>query len=335
MPTLRILHLSDLHIANNRTFYRMIGKVTNLLSVHNADALETLAEIVYSWRNDIDAILISGDIATTGAVVDLNRAIDFFNTPPNVSFFPWLNYKREPTIQAFNKPIIIVPGNHDRFLNISGWPGKLFYKYFHSYWEEGPGGIQSYFLPDKTNPILAVISSDFSLNNISHASFPLGHLGQGRVYKKRLKKLIKKTREIYNVYPSCAIIWMIHFAPKLEYSLKFKNYQNNRLPNISKRLLKVIKTEGLQLIGDDNLIKMAKKVKIKYIFCGHTHINDYYLVGKNKNICIHCAGTSTCLSTNHKTTIHLKEIIIKNAEVIKIKTRNLWWDSDDQTFHFH
>ena len=82
MSKLQVLHLSDLHLAGNRAYYeRWRDYTNNFLSVYDPDALEAIGEIVYRWGNDLDAILISGDIAVTGTEKDINRATEFFTTP--------------------------------------------------------------------------------------------------------------------------------------------------------------------------------------------------------------------------------------------------------------
>lgn len=312
MSKLRILHLSDLHLAENRAVYERIRNHTdNLLSVCDPDALEVVAQIVHEWSNKLDAILISGDIVVAGTDRNLNRSIDFFETPPALEE-PWLNSKRKPTLKAFTKPIIIVPGNHDRFSNILGWPGKLFYNYYSSYWTVGIGGIQSHFLPDKRSPTLAIICGDFSLDNISDCSSLGGHWGQGKIYENRLQKLIQETKMVVTSYPACAIMWMIHFAPKYEDHFRLE--------------------VQMQLLNSEDLIEEAEKFGVGYILCGHTHLHRDYLIGKDQKIRIHCAGTSTCVDLGYDTTIHLLDIEIENGRIVNFNPKSLAYDPDQQTF---
>lgn len=316
MPKFRVLHLSDLHLSGiNSGRYRTFIRPTKLLSIYNDRALEAIAEFVYMLRGELDAILISGDIAATGAESDLGRAIEFFNTPANsFSERPWLNYKRKPTIQTYTKPIIILPGNHDRYRNISGWPGNLFYSYFSSYWTVGVGGIQRCLLPNNELPVLAIICSDFSLDKIKHSSMRWkgGHWGQGKVYRNRLNELIEQTKRVANSHPSCAIIWMLHFAPKFEdhHSLM----------------------EQMKLIDSDLLTEEAEKTGVRYIFCGHTHLNRKYRIRDSNGIWILCAGTSTCIGSNNETTIHLRDIEIEDGKVVQIRSRDFIYNPEQQTF---
>lgn len=335
MPILRILHLSDLHLAgSSRAFYA--GVANSLLSVYNPDALEAITEIIYEWRKELHAIFISGDIAITGAERDLKHAMELFTTAANPHpkepwETPWLNSEGEPTFQIFDKPIIIVPGNHDRYGNRVAWPGNLFYRYFESYWTAGSGGIQLNLLPNREDPVLAIICSDFTLDNIFHSTMPpIGHFGQGKVYDNRLKELVRLTNMVAFSYPSCAIVWMIHFAPRFCESKKFQEQLRNLkgLANLKVRLM-----EGLtKLIDEGKLTEEARKLGIKYIFCGHTHVYDNYYVDTSNKVYILCSGSATCVSSNRDTTIHLRDIVIENAQVKEIRSQDLRWDTDNRTF---
>src|SRR4030042_1128727 len=329
MPILRILHLSDLHLAGNRAFYERVATFTSLLSVYKPDALEAITEIIYAWRNELHAIIISGDIAITGTKKDLKHAMELFKTSANPHptghwETPWLNYDGEPTFQIFNKPIIIVPGNHDRYDNRLALPGELFYRYFESYWTAGTGGIQLTLLPNSEDPVLAIICSDFTLDSILHATQPMGHFCQGKVYDDRLKELVRLTETVAFSYPSCAVVWMIHFAPKFRDSQKFQEHLGN-LKGLAK--LKVRLMEGLtKLIDDGKLAEEAGKLGIRYIFCGHTHVYDNYYVDASNKVCILCSGSATCVSPNCDTTIDLRDIVIENAQVKEIRSQALIWD---------
>jgi len=310
MPILRVLHLSDLHLSGKlKTYYRSIDKNSGYLSVYNTRALKALAAFVYNWQDRLEAILISGDIAVTGIDSDLKRALQFFCS------------STEPTLQNFTKPIIIVPGNHDRYDQYSkssklalsallGQPGgKLFDKYFSSYWGAGKSGVQFYKLPSEDSPILTVICSDFSLEKSSDSTVRFGHYGQGKVYQEKLQNLVRCTENMVKNHSSSAIIWMVHFAPKFEdhYDLGIR----------------------MRLLDSEKLIKEAEKAGVKYIFCGHTHNHREYQIGKLQ---IHCAGTSTCVRNNNDTTIHLRYIDIQNGKVVKIRSRKFTYDPNEQSF---
>jgi DNA repair exonuclease SbcCD nuclease subunit len=312
MPKLRILHISDLHLAGWCSFiYEIAGGAGHFLSVYDRDALEAITQFIYEHRDEIDGIIITGDIAATGTQSDLTRAADFFTTPTNpASELPWLNSYQEPTLQIFkNKPIIIVPGNHDRFSDLLAWPGNLFYHYFSEYWNVGPGGINAFFLPTKSVPILSIVCADFSLEKTTDSSLLLGRFGQGRVYSDRMNNLVKETENIRLEYPDCAIAWMLHFAPDCD------TYQIAELK---------------KLINSSELIEKAESGGVKYIFCGHTHQHADYST-TNQAVTVHCAASST-VRPDEGAAIHLREIVIENAEIVAIRSLDFPWNRDQQNF---
>jgi 3',5'-cyclic AMP phosphodiesterase CpdA len=263
--------------------------------VYDRDAFSALAEIVSEWRDNLDAILVSGDISATGCNKDLSHSRDS-TTPYQFRINePWVSHKRIPTLQPneFNKPIILVPGNHDRYANVSGWPGKRFDAYFSSFWKAGVGGVQASFLPDEKAPVLAIICADFSLEKPWHSSrFRAGgHWGQGKVYSDRLDSLVRETRRVSESFSGCAIVWMIHFAPKFEDHKDFD--------------------DTLLLLRSDSLIQEAERYRIRYIFCGHTHEHADYPPSGSHTITVHCAGSSACLEPNRQTSMHLRFVEVE------------------------
>ncbi len=186
MVTVKILHLSDFHLFNstNKFWYRTCNIGTGRVSTYKKNVLIALAAFVYERRKEIDAILISGDISVAGTEMDLVRSLDFLDSTARLSGDdPWLNSRRLPTIQTFApKPIIVMPGNHDRFLSITrGRPGTLFYDFFSHYWNVGVGGVNSIYFPNKAKPVLAILCCDFTLNSPDDATCDFGRYGQGKV----------------------------------------------------------------------------------------------------------------------------------------------------------
>ncbi|MFZ2410003.1 MAG: metallophosphoesterase, partial [Candidatus Methanoperedens sp.] len=308
MAIVRILHLSDLHLAG--TFWY---KRSRHLNVYDLDAFSALAEVVCQWRDSIDAILVSGDIAATGCKKDLSRSIDLLSPAHESGSHAALrSRKRTPTRQSFDfsKPIILLPGNHDRYANMSGWPGKRFDKYFSSFWKAGIGGVQTSFLPYNQPPVLAVICADFSLEKPSHSSRLVagGHWGQGKVYEDRLANLVEETCRVSESCPGCAILWMIHFAPK------FENYK--------------ALDDRLCLLESDNLIQEAEKYRIKYILCGHTHEHADYMIRGTRLITVHCAGSSACIEPRKQTSMHLRLIEIEDGEIARMRSMTYCYNPD-------
>jgi hypothetical protein len=301
MPIIRLLHLSDLHLAGFwRAFYESLGNIFPL-TVYDLDTFGTLSEIIFNWHKELDAILISGDMAVTGGDDDLLSAKEKLSTLLNQT--------------GFNKPIILLPGNHDRYRTLLGLPGgSNFDQKFSAYWPVGMQGVYSCFLPNKAAPTLAIICADFSLRQVMDSSGLGGHWGQGKVDKDRLQGLVDETETIISSNPDCGIIWMVHFAPK---------YEDEHL-DFDHRLI---------LLDSDYLIEAAKKVGVKYIFCGHTHQHADYLIKVNGGVQIHCAGSSTCLGNDHQATIHLRLIEITDVGIESIRSRTYFYNPDLQIFY--
>src|SRR5947209_5302025 len=129
MTCFRLLHLSDLHIAvkpreigfPDRRYapYFPNGKV-RLIKCSSWDPRlgdNILARLVES-RDLLDAVLITGDLATTGEQEDLGRAREFIDSLRRLAQTapPGGGPPRQPKI-------IVLPGNHDRFHGKPKWAG--------------------------------------------------------------------------------------------------------------------------------------------------------------------------------------------------------------------
>jgi hypothetical protein len=322
--TVRLLHISDLHLGKYRSI-NQLDHERKLLCLHDDDALGALREVIEELQGYIDGILVTGDIAVTGTSADLGIAFELV-TPPrgHRRVMPLLGgrERRRSIFGTLSKPIILLPGNHDRFCNISGWPGNRFYDVFSLFWREGAGGVQIDFIPHNS-PVLAVICADFSLRSVFHCIFSIRgfwlslvhilrnlpkpnrwlnmvfevvgwHWGQGRVYNKVLRILRDKTSQVHSEHPDCGIIWAIHFSPR---------------SGINPNLL---------LVNSQKLVREAEKLGVKYILCGHLHRSETYL--SDYDVTVQCTGTATCLGGDAETVIHLREITVEDGD-IKIRSR--------------
>lgn len=220
----------------------------------------------------VDAIILTGDLATTGSVKDINRVKNFLHSPgkPRV---PYLNLEREATLAAVVSPVWYLPGNHDRFvgtLNSAGIRYAFLPKFFD------PGGrifdnnlldFQSYpvrILGDLTDASnrsslrVVVIAADFTLKHFGEHKGVYGWLAQGLVDPKILDRLEEVTQKQIQEHHEkhegklCAL-WAIHFPPGY--------------PHIS---------STNRLLNEDPLIKKAKQLQVKAILAGHTHEQVFY-----------------------------------------------------------
>lgn len=70
MTTFRIIHISDLHISDSNPLFRY-GQIAK------KNILEKLANIINAWREQIDAVIITGDLSDTGGIEDVKKAANY------------------------------------------------------------------------------------------------------------------------------------------------------------------------------------------------------------------------------------------------------------------
>ncbi|MBF0519027.1 MAG: metallophosphoesterase [Nitrospirae bacterium] len=300
--------MSDLHIGDKyRNFLKRFGYVP-----YNPDALVAVAEFAYKQKNEYDAIIVSGDVVSVAYKDNLVLAKSFFETDTGlVHNREWLYSESKPTLASCQKPVIIMPGNHDKFKGILGFPVKKpFENVFKKYWKSDR--IQVYKLPSENDPQLGIVCVDLTLNSFIDSTVLGGHFGQGRLYDDEiedLKNITKKTKEM------SAVTWMIHFAPCVEEHFELEDI------------------EEMRLLNSETLIKTARELGIRYIFCGHTHIHHNYMV--SKDIEVLCCGTTACVEGNKvDTTMFLHEIDIDGLDITSINSKRVNYDIVRQEFTY-
>lgn len=284
MSPVRILHASDLHIAE-------VGNITSpfdgftpgnvydsavniiLASTYDPAVLQRFADFVYQHaaRGDLDAVIMTGDIATTGVVEDLRTAGYFIKTPPDARLGSQ-SLLRGPTLRGANCHVWLLPGNHDRYQGFGYFPGgKQFDVEFAAEWR---GPVQSYRPIITSDLSVAVIAADFTLHSVSDSDRLLGWLGQGKAHIRVLDRLEAETRRVagqcrlQSTAPLC-IIWAVHFPP---------DYPRN--------------SKYLKLLDGDMLIQRANGCGVRAILAGHTHDPVKYRRPAMK-FDVFCAGTTT------------------------------------------
>jgi len=233
-----------------------------------------IAEHAFRRARVLDAIIYSGDLATTGIATDLNTARTFVEGPVDDGF---VTSNGEPTLGAAKRPIHMVPGNHDTYADNKATPGSpnfglTFQKYLKN-WNKGVG----HRLIAKGEERLAIISADFTLRTRRDASDPWFKVyGQGRVYDDVLNELIARTKALGANHKSLGIIWLVHFAP---YHCDTK----------------------IELRGFTQLQKAARDCKVHAILCGHTHeVAKVEVYG----VPTYCAGSAASIDKEGMNAIH-------------------------------
>lgn len=157
MASVRILHASDLHICTVSNLTSPVDRITAgtffdavvhgiLVSSYDVSVLQRFADFVYQQaaRGLLHAVVLTGDIATTGEREDLSKALEFFKAKPDFRLSTQTT-EQEPTLAGISIPLFLLPGNHDRYRTGPGYApgglgygpgGRVFDDVFDDYWRE-------------------------------------------------------------------------------------------------------------------------------------------------------------------------------------------------------
>jgi len=291
MARVRLLHLSDLHVA-----LRLLRMRSSRFEAHIHH--EAVRFVLGLGQQGIDAVLLGGDLGNSGWKEDLDEAKKYVTGPWPPGGIAW------PSMSQVGKPLLMLPGNHDRF--VAPWlatPGnREFDRVFNPTWTSGRGGVQTFLLPGDDQPLLALVCADFTLAHEHDASHHAGHWGQGRVYPAVLKKLVAETVRCRALPTAPAVAWVVHFAPEF--------------PNLS---------STLQLIDEHDLTKAAAQNGIKYIFCGHTHIVGHGPSPTQPAVTIVCAGSVSCVNSGIDTSLHVLDFDVDAGQIQRLARLDFYW----------
>lgn len=232
---------------------------------------------------NLDAIVVTGDLTTTGLQVDLDRGLDF------------LEGASLQSIANTRAPKLLLPGNHDRYrYTARGFlyaPGDtLFGTTFKNYWT---GSVQAYDPLRNPNGLsVIIVGADFSLQSEDDCTLPLlklSRLAQGKVYPEILKELVRLTKQLKDQERKAGytpvIFWAVHFPP-------FFVHEN------SGRIAQAIYGLTKNLIDEKLLVRRAREVNAS-ILAGHTHEAQDYDT-KWPGVRVLCAGSPTQYDSSDK-----------------------------------
>jgi hypothetical protein len=216
METFRVLHLSDFHFClepNRRNYLSVLQSPRNeiLTLLFNRETKYTLrpgsyrqnlaegvASFVYERRNEIDLLLITGDLGTTGMAEDLTVAHNFIFHPAENTY---LYYAPEtllvllPTLQGAKRGIMFFAGNHDRYADNKGTPNCANFESVFGDQLSTRRDPEIAILTGDGGEEIAFIAADFCLRSVQHAApGALSHYGQGMAYDSVVSDIVKKTR---------------------------------------------------------------------------------------------------------------------------------------------
>lgn len=302
---IRLLHISDLHLATERPL-GSTGWVRQFLGgIGDLHILEGALRLATKARHRLDAVLISGDIADSGKEQDLQFAAKYFSQSVSTDDSGILPYSSFATLDL---PVLLVPGNHDRFLNELGSPGcKNFDRVFRDFWQESSRVSSSVVTNKSGTTSLCVVSADLSLREKRDAVGSLGYLGQGRAYKDVVDQLVSETKCLQN--DGLPAIWMVHFPPSF--------------PKIE---------ENLELLESNYLEQAAMSCGIMHILCGHRHEYRYYAVGQTSLLRVFAAGSASHQKLREANTIHFLEACINHGEIRTLEYQTWAWAPERTRF---
>jgi len=235
--------------------------------------------IVYLTEK-LDAIVFTGDLATTGLKGDLERVGLFLRADyaPNSPHRPRDTDPDIPTLASLKTPIVCLPGNHDRYWLPLGLPsyfpgGKVFDTEVLDYRKEP---VKRFEIPPNGNLQVVIFAADFTLKRWHHSRHGVGWIAQGRVYHGKgstLEKLVAQTAtEIAGAKSGThlCILWALHFPPEFP--------EQSRLN---------------MLIDEEKLLKKADELGVHGILSGHTHFQKKYRDTDPAKCPVFCCGTTT------------------------------------------
>lgn len=269
-------------------------------SSQHPEALESLARFIYINSKStppsqesqdharLDAVVLTGDLATTGREDDIKQVKYFLSAHPHPRH-PYTSddpkYK-DATLAGVGIPVIFLPGNHDRFqpknslhdqVPVVFAPGGTLFDGLGVDYRKEPVQKKEISTPIENGELrVMILTADFTLRQLGDHSGRFGWLAQGRAngqnYRRILDELIEKTRQVRlktRENDVLCVLWAIHFPPF------FPGIQPTNM-----------------LLGQNEFAKAATDEKVDGILAGHTHEQLTYRNPALK--CrVFCCGTTT------------------------------------------
>lgn len=277
-----------------------------LASSYDAQVLEHLAEVIVNnakhvkpdvsqipedfarqhhlvyLKEKLDAVVFTGDLATTGLKDDLKRVASFLRADylDDSPHRPQDTALDVPTLAAVDIPVVCLPGNHDRYrlpLNLPTYlPGGKGFDAEVLDYQSQP--VRRFDVPASGDLQVVIFAVDFTLKRLRDCRYG-GWIAQGRVYHgegSALEKLIEDTQtvkaDIAKSKPGThlCVLWALHFPPAFP-----------KMPRLNK------------LIDENQLLEKADEIGINGILAGHTHFQKKYRDDEPKKCRVFCCGTTT------------------------------------------
>lgn len=269
----RLAHISDLHLGEvqglkgylgEEGFLRKLGVLLGcavygdarpIMGTYSSQNLRALVRALSAKTAYVtvpyDALLVTGDLATTGWATDLAVASAFFQGKPIAGSHD-LSNSFTPSLLD----LVLLPGNHDRYEGKRLLPKSNQFEsgqHFGPFWRpiadahaEKRSVVNSLLLSEKNGQRLAIVTVDFSY---SEDDYPKGfwkYFGQGLATTDTVNLLAAETKKYTD--KQIAVVWAMHFPPEIS-GVK----------------------RTLRLERSSEVVKAARESNVEIIFSGHTH----------------------------------------------------------------
>lgn len=246
---MKVLHISDFHIAEAASKADYIDAFHGDFSAFMGAGSfkgdrDVLSRLVGEHARDVDAVVASGDFTHRGRPDEAYAAAHALGQ--------WL------AAVGRNVPVVVVPGNHDRYHPTSPpWPGNTesFEAAFREQWIGGQR-VQVHRAGNR----VAFLAADLTLRRSripSRAALPtlafVRWFGRGRAYRPLLSDLEKELSRVRRAGLSPVLV--IHFAPGHS-----------------------VESARLRLEEQRAFLKVIGRLGVGTVFCGHLHTVDHYVV---------------------------------------------------------
>jgi predicted phosphodiesterase len=269
-------------------------------ATHRVLPLEDIIRFVLEPKNAIDFVVCSGDLAATGHPNDLKASLNYFEKGIR-GFGPKAETIRAGLLSS-GKRVFFMPGNHDRYGDKGAAGNKTFDLIYQRFWGTKKREHIDHIVAVKNGVRLIVIAADFTLKRNDDAQrvgvWPksLTKWGQGKCYEETLVELESHTQAVLISYPSCTVVWAVHFPPSS------------------------VKDERLKLIDGEKVLIKAKELNVGVLLSGHVHEK---MTNTYSNCVSLTAGSCSAVDAVNNHEAHILTFDLEGNSIKKLTRDNL------------